>query len=45
MILNALKTTGCSLSYLTAGQNVPDDIEIASAEKIADMILGEGKYV
>lgn len=45
MILNALKTTGCSLSYLTTGQNVPDDIEIASAEKIADMILGEGKYV
>ena len=45
MILNALKTTGCSLSYLTAGQNVPDDIEIASAEKIADMILEEGKNV
>ncbi|MCG1011730.1 flagellar biosynthesis protein FlhF [Tepidanaerobacter sp. GT38] len=40
MILNALKMTGCKLSYFTMGQNVPDDIEIASADKIAEMILG-----
>lgn len=40
MILNALKITGCKLSYFTMGQNVPDDIEIASGDKIAEMILG-----
>ncbi len=41
MVLNALKIAECKLSYVTTGQNVPDDIEIASASKIADMILGE----
>lgn len=45
MVLNALNTAGCKLSYLTMGQNVPDDIEIASADKIAEMILGEQKDV
>ncbi|HHY70961.1 MAG TPA: flagellar biosynthesis protein FlhF [Thermoanaerobacterales bacterium] len=45
MILNALKVAGCKLSYFTMGQNVPDDIEIASADKIADMILGESEDV
>ncbi|HHX24461.1 MAG TPA: flagellar biosynthesis protein FlhF [Thermoanaerobacterales bacterium] len=39
-ILNAINITGCKLSYLTTGQNVPDDIEVASGDKIADMILG-----
>jgi flagellar biosynthesis protein FlhF len=39
-ILNAVKMTDCPLSYITSGQNVPDDIEIASSEKIAEMILG-----
>jgi flagellar biosynthesis protein FlhF len=41
VILNALKIAGCNLSYFTMGQNVPDDIEIASVDKIAEMILGE----
>jgi len=45
MVLNALKVGGCKLSYFTMGQNVPDDIEVASADKIADMILGEEKDV
>lgn len=40
-ILNALNITKCKMSYITMGQNVPDDIEVASADKIADMILGE----
>lgn len=44
-ILNAIKMTNCPLSYITSGQNVPDDIEIASSEKIAEMILGGVKYV
>ncbi|ADL07879.1 flagellar biosynthesis protein FlhF [Thermosediminibacter oceani] len=39
LILNAIYSTNCSPSYLTVGQNVPDDIEVASAAKIADLIL------
>lgn len=39
-IMNALNMTGCNLSYITAGQNVPEDIEIADIEKITDLILG-----
>ncbi|TYP59910.1 flagellar biosynthesis protein FlhF [Thermosediminibacter litoriperuensis] len=39
LILNAVYSTNCSPSYLTVGQNVPDDIEVASAAKIADLIL------
>jgi flagellar biosynthesis protein FlhF len=36
-------TRGCRLpvSYLTDGQNVPDDIEIAQSGKLARLILGE----
>jgi flagellar biosynthesis protein FlhF len=44
-IMNAVKMTDSNLSYFTVGQNVPDDIEIASAEKLAGMILGENTYV
>lgn len=45
IILNAINISGCKLSYLTTGQNVPDDIEVASGDKIADLILGEVKDV
>ena len=32
------------LSYLTNGQNVPDDIEVAESMRLARLILGmEGK--
>lgn len=40
LILNAIAFSNCSPSYLTAGQNVPDDIEVASGSKIADLVLG-----
>ena len=40
VILNVLKTAGLRLSYLTTGQSVPDDIEIGSARRVAEMILG-----
>ncbi|MCF6097058.1 flagellar biosynthesis protein FlhF [Thermovorax subterraneus] len=40
LMLNAIIFSNCSPSYLTAGQNVPDDIEVASGSKIADLILG-----
>jgi len=45
VVLNALKVGNCKLSYFTMGQTVPDDIELASADKIANMILGEEKDV
>lgn len=39
VILNASYATGKSLSYTTAGQNVPDDIEVANVPDIVKSIL------
>jgi flagellar biosynthesis protein FlhF len=38
-VLSVLRSSGLPLSYLTDGQNVPDDIEIADAHRLARMIL------
>lgn len=38
-LLPVLRESGLPLSYLTNGQNVPDDIEVATAERFADLIL------
>ena len=35
-----LRSSGLPLSYLTNGQNVPDDIETADASRLARVILG-----
>ena len=40
-IFNVVKATGKPLTYVTTGQNVPDDIEAAVPETIAKLILGE----
>ena len=32
--------TGLPLSYLTTGQRVPEDIEVATAEKVVDLMVG-----
>jgi flagellar biosynthesis protein FlhF len=40
IILNARALTGKSLSYVTTGQSVPDDIEIINVEKITKILLG-----
>ncbi len=40
VILNVLKQADVRLSYLTTGQAVPDDIEIGSASRVAQMIVG-----
>lgn len=40
LILNAKYLTGKRLSYITTGQNVPDDIEVANIEKIAKNLIG-----
>jgi flagellar biosynthesis protein FlhF len=43
-ILNIVKHFGLSLSYITTGQNVPDDIVLATPEKVTKMILGVETY-
>lgn len=40
-ILNVKMASGKPLSYFTIGQSVPDDIEVADAEKVARKLLGE----
>jgi flagellar biosynthesis protein FlhF len=42
-ILPLLRASGLPLSYLTDGQNVPDDIEAADVRRLAAMILGKHK--
>lgn len=43
-ILNMICRFNLSLSYLTTGQNVPDDIRIAAPSKVANLMLGEDRY-
>ncbi len=38
-VLPVLRSSGLPLSYLTDGQNVPDDIEVAEARRLARLIL------
>ena len=40
IILNARYLTGKSLSYITTGQSVPDDIEVANIDKITKNLIG-----
>lgn len=40
-ILNVKMLTNKPLSYITTGQNVPDDIELINREKIVNSLLGE----
>ena len=39
-ILPLVRTSQLPLSYLTNGQNVPDDIEVAESMRVARLILG-----
>ena len=41
-ILNITLDTGMPLSYISYGQNVPDDIEIVNPQIIAKQVLGGG---
>lgn len=40
-LLHLGRLCGKEISYLTAGQSVPDDIEVAEANAIVDRLLGE----
>ena len=39
-ILNIKLHTGAQLSYVTTGQNVPDDIEVVDTQKLVKLLLG-----
>lgn len=43
-ILNIRYLTNKPISYITTGQNVPDDIEIMNKEKIVNCLIGEIKH-
>ena len=43
ILLNCCMLAQKPLSYLTTGQNVPDDIEIAEPEKIKNLLIGSFK--
>lgn len=40
-IINLAYNTNVPISYITLGQNVPDDIEKASSEKLLGLVFGE----
>ena len=40
VMLNMRVETKCPLSYVTTGQNVPDDIDEIDAQKVAKQLLG-----
>lgn len=44
-LLNVTRRIPLPLSYLTTGQDVPDDIEPATAQRLARLILGEERVV
>ncbi len=39
VIMNQSLSSGIPLSYFTMGQRVPEDIEVASPERVADLVL------
>lgn len=41
-LLDLIVKTNLPIAYLTNGQNVPDDIDAATPEKLARCVLGEG---
>jgi flagellar biosynthesis protein FlhF len=43
-VINLVRDFPLKLSYLTNGQNVPEDIAAADGGKIADLILGDDEY-
>ena len=40
-LLNVTERTGIPISYLTSGQKVPEDIEMADGRRLAELILGQ----
>ena len=42
VIVNCLQKANAQLSYVTTGQDVPDDIEVPHKERLTSLILGDG---
>lgn len=40
VVLNVIRKVNKSLSYITTGQDVPDDIEVSQGRRLAQLILG-----
>jgi flagellar biosynthesis GTPase FlhF len=40
MVLNVVRRLNKALSYVTTGQDVPDDIEVGRGKRLAQLILG-----
>jgi flagellar biosynthesis protein FlhF len=40
MLVNVLRTVGKRLSFVTTGQEVPDDFELGDAKRLAELVLG-----
>ena len=40
VIINCLQKANAALSYVTTGQDVPDDIEVGEGKALAELILG-----
>ncbi len=43
MLLNLASNFSIPISYLSLGQNVPQDIEISTPERLAELVLGESR--
>jgi len=43
ILINTLAETPLPVSYLSTGQNVPEDIEVATVEHITELVLGEAE--
>ncbi len=43
LLLNLAANFQVPISYLTVGQNVPHDIEVATPERMAELVLGESR--
>lgn len=41
VLLNVVRKLNKSLSYITTGQDVPDDIEVGTGRRLAELILGD----
>ena len=45
VVLNVVRKVNKALSYVTTGQNVPDDIEVGKGSRLAQLILGKGNSI
>jgi flagellar biosynthesis protein FlhF len=44
-VIDIARRAGKPLSYITDGQDIPDDIHVAQPDELASMILGDAEQV